>query len=77
MELVKEYLRTIAIVIFIIIRKVVRSWLYFDKQVIKRYIGVETPLYKIWWKNNVRLTQRRLNRDYDSRKLTHYRFKGF
>lgn len=39
----------------------VRALICIDKS-IKRYTGLETPLYKWWWKNNVEYTQRALNR---------------
>lgn len=40
---------------------VVRGMLKFDKQVIKRYMGVETPLYKAWWACHVSYMQQKLN----------------
>lgn len=38
-----------------------RAMLWFDKRVIKRYLGVETPLYRAWWRRHSADTQRRLN----------------
>ena len=31
-------------------KQIILGMLWFDKRVMKRYFGIETPLYKRWWK---------------------------
>ena len=43
------------------------SWLImtilrFDRCVVKRYLNIETPIYKWWWNNRVRLIQFKLDK---------------
>lgn len=42
-------------------KKIVLSMLKFDRFVVKRYFGVETPLYKLWWHNHVAYIQHKLD----------------
>ena len=42
-------------------KKIVRSMFWVDRYVIKRYIGIEMPLYKIWWKSHSESIQKELN----------------
>lgn len=36
--------------------------LCFDRYILKRYLGIETPLYKAWWRRRSEYFQRRLNK---------------
>ena len=38
-------------------RAVKRALVWFDRRVIKRYLGVETPLYKAWWREHCEIMQ--------------------
>lgn len=38
-----------------------RSVLKFDRKVVKRYLGIETPLYKLWWNDRKVIMQSRLD----------------
>lgn len=42
-------------------RRMACAALSFDKMV-KRHLGIETPLYKIWWEQHSHGMQRRLDR---------------
>lgn len=44
-----------------ILKCAVRSILRFDRYVIKAYTGIETPLYKLWWRERATQTQRMLD----------------
>jgi len=41
-------------------RQVVFKLLSFDKK-LKKYLGIETPLYKAWWKAHSRQIQKELD----------------
>lgn len=41
--------------------KIMRGITWFDRKVIKRYLGIETPIYKLWWKCNVENLQNQIN----------------
>ena len=43
-----------------IIGAIVRAQLRFDRRVVKRYLNIETPFYRIWWRNHVSYMQRAL-----------------
>lgn len=42
-------METIGHILFVILRFVVRAILTFDRKVVKRFLNLETPLYKLWW----------------------------
>lgn len=42
-------------------KKLVRAALRIDRYVVKRYLNIETPLYKFWWALHVRRTQTALD----------------
>lgn len=44
-----------------IIQAVLRSVLKFDREVLKRYLNIETPLYKIWWNAHALYLQKKLD----------------
>ena len=44
-----------------IAKKTVRSMFWVDRYIIKRYLGLETPLYKIWWRDYSERIQDELN----------------
>lgn len=50
------------------LRFLVRMTLKFDRFVVKRYLNIETPLYKLWWSNHVALVQKRLENERDDYK---------
>lgn len=49
---------------------VVRSVLRFDRRVIKAYTGIETPLYKLWWRQRAAETRRLLNEERINREMS-------
>lgn len=44
-----------------VIRFAVRAACKFDRFVLKRYLGIETPLYKVWWRRRSESIQRELD----------------
>ena len=54
-------MKTIGHVLFVIVRFLVRTMLAFDRKVLKRFLNLETPLYKFWWSNHVEHIQKKLN----------------
>lgn len=54
-------LRIVGCVLYWITKRIVRSILYFDRNVLKRCFNLETPLYKLWWENNVKYVQKKLD----------------
>lgn len=44
-----------------IVKILVRAVAKFDRVVVKRYAGVETPLYKIWWAAHSSYMQNKLD----------------
>lgn len=54
-------MKIIGHILFVIVRFVVRTMLAFDRKVLKRFLNLETPLYKIWWSNHVEYIQKKLN----------------
>lgn len=51
-----------------VLRFVVRTMVKFDRFVVKRYLNIETPLYKLWWSNHVTLVQKKLENERDDYK---------
>lgn len=51
-----------------VLRFVVRAIVKFDRFVVKRYLNIETPLYKLWWSNHVVLIQKKLEDERDDYK---------
>lgn len=54
-------MKTIGHILFVVLRFVVRTMLAFDRKVLKRFLNLETPLYKLWWSNHVEYIQKKLN----------------
>ncbi len=50
-------------IVYTTLRFVVRSILKFDRYVIKAYTGIETPLYKMWWRQRAAETRRLLKEE--------------
>lgn len=50
-----------------ILRLIIKGMLKVDRFVLKRYLNVETPLYKLWWNNHVGLIQNKLDTAYHLR----------
>lgn len=40
---------------------VLRGVLKFDRKVLKRHFGIETPLYKFWWRKYAENMQKKLD----------------
>lgn len=51
-----------------VLRLVVRVMVKFDRFVVKRYLNIETPLYKFWWSNHVAFVQKKLEGEREDRK---------
>ncbi len=41
---------------------IIKSLLWLAKHVWKPYFGIETPLYKIWWKSHAKCMQAKLDK---------------
>lgn len=41
---------------------IMRSLLWVARNIWKRYFGIETPVYKLWWKEHVKSMQKRLDK---------------
>ncbi len=54
-------MKTIGHILYVVVRFVVRTMLAFDRKVLKRFLNLETPLYKFWWSNHVEHIQKKLN----------------
>lgn len=48
-------------ILMVICRVIVRSLLWIAKHFWKRYFGLETPLYRLWWKAYAKSMQRKLD----------------
>lgn len=48
-------------IIHVIVKNMLKGILRFDRYVLKRYFNIETPVYKYWWKCNVKYVQRKIN----------------
>ena len=46
-----------------VLKKVVRLMVKFDRYIVKRYLFLETPLYKIWWEAYVASIQKKLEKE--------------
>lgn len=61
----KNFLKYIIEIIFNALmcstKKTVRAIAWFDRKVVKRYLGLETPMYKLWWKCNMENLQNKIN----------------
>lgn len=44
-----------------ILRVIVNRMLDFDRKVLKRYLNIQTPLYRLWWAKHCRLIQTELD----------------
>lgn len=51
-----------------VLRFVVRTMVKFDRFVVKRYLNIETPLYKFWWSNHAAFVQKKLEGEREDRK---------
>lgn len=57
-------LRQITALLLFILKKSIRGSLWISRHVLKRYFGIETFIYKIWWNNHVRAMQNKLDKQY-------------
>ena len=63
----KRALHIIGHVLFVVIRFIIRDlMLRFDRKVLKRYLNIKTPLYKLWWSCHTSAMQLKLNKYYKS-----------
>lgn len=44
------------------LRVITRAALFIDRHLVKKYLNIETPLYRLWWELHVVEMQRRLNK---------------
>lgn len=54
-------MKTIGHILFVMVRFIVRAMLVFDRKVVKRFLNIETPLYKLWWSNHKEYIQNKLD----------------
>lgn len=54
-------METIGHILFVMVRFIVRAMLAFDRKVVKRFLNIETPLYKLWWSNHKEYIQNKLD----------------
>lgn len=45
-----------------ICRIIMRTLLWIAKHIWKRYFGIETPVYRLWWKAHAKSMQKKLDR---------------
>lgn len=50
------------------IKKSIRFCLWIDRFIVKRYFNLETPIYKLWWRNHALAIQKKLDKIHN----THY-----
>ena len=60
-DFLKYVIELIGDVLMWMLKKLIRSIAWFDRKVVKRYLGFETPIYKIWWKSNVERLQDKID----------------
>lgn len=48
-------------IIIAVLRTVIKTLLWVAKHVWKRYFGIETPVYKLWWKAHSERMQEKLD----------------
>lgn len=60
-KIIKKVVDVLTNIFWWICKKIVRSQLKFDRFVIKRYLNVETPLYKLWWNAHAKCMQDKLD----------------
>lgn len=57
-------------IMFVVLRFIIRDlMLRFDRKVLKRYLNVQTPLYRLWWSNHCQLVQAKLDANYNINKF--------
>ncbi len=64
-NLEKLMLRTLHLVCDILMAiccMIARALLWIAKNFWKRYLGIETPVYKLWWKSHAKSMQKKLDR---------------
>ena len=44
------------------IKKSIRCCLWIDRFIVKRYFNLETPIYKLWWRNHALAIQKKLDK---------------
>lgn len=44
------------------IKKSIRFCLWIDRFIVKRYFNLETPIYKLWWRNHALAIQKKLDK---------------
>lgn len=48
--------------LFVVLRFIVRDlMLRFDRKVLKRYLNIQTPLYRLWWFYHCQFVQAKLD----------------
>jgi len=48
-------------ILIVILRIIIKSLLWIAKHFWKRYFGIETPVYKLWWKTHATAMQKKLD----------------
>ena len=48
-------------ILIAILRIIIKSLLWIAKHFWKRYFGIETPVYKLWWSSHARMMQKKLD----------------
>lgn len=44
------------------VKKSIRFCLWIDRFIVKRYFNLETPIYKLWWRNHALAIQKKLDK---------------
>lgn len=55
--------------VMLVIESVVRLMLWTSRKILKKYLNIETPLYKMWWKNNCKRVQKLLDKEHSEFEL--------
>lgn len=68
MKKIKSALCLLGELMFYLLSLILKGIMRFDRYVLKRYLHIETPMYKFWWKNYVRIMQVELNKQQHGRR---------
>lgn len=56
-----RFLHLVCDCLMYVAEKVIKGQLWIDRKIIKRYLQLETPLYRVWHKSHARSMQRKLD----------------
>lgn len=58
----EKTLHIIGRILYVVLRFIIRDlMLRFDRKVLKRYLNIQTPLYRLWWSSHCQFVQAKLD----------------